>query len=95
MMHSCYIRAEGLGSSHAYFLVNSSFSVYTYETRLVGSMDFLLVSLTPVALTILPLPLPQDSPTSICLAVDPYICSHQSLNKASLVMIMLGSGLEV
>ena len=53
--------AEGLGWSHAGFLVVGSVSVSLYDPRLIGSVSYLVVSLAPLALTILPPPLPQDS----------------------------------
>lgn len=63
-IHNSNIYAEGLGQSHAGFLVVGSVSVRSYENRLVDSVDILVVSLTPLASTILPPPLQQDSPRS-------------------------------
>lgn len=46
--------AEGLVQTHANSLVDSSVSVIPYEPKLVGSVGFLVVSLAPLASTILP-----------------------------------------
>ena len=51
--HSIY--AEGLGQAHAGSLLSGSVSVTPYELRLVVSVCFIVVSLTPLAPTILPL----------------------------------------
>lgn len=60
---------------------------------LVGSVGFLVVSLTPLPPTVL---LPQDSPCSAsCLAVGLCIRFHQLLDEASLRIIMLGSYIHV
>ena len=50
-----------LGQSHIGSLVVGSVSVSPYEPRLVDSVGFLVVSLTPLAPTILPPSLQQDS----------------------------------
>ena len=67
-LHNCYICAEGLGPSHAYSLVCGSVSVNPYGPRLVDSVGFLVVSLTPHAPTILFSPSsagpPQASPNA-------------------------------
>jgi hypothetical protein len=52
-LHNCYICAEGLGPFHACSLISSSVSVSRYGPRLVGSVCFLVVSLTPLAPSIL------------------------------------------
>ena len=58
------IYVEGLGQSHAGFLVVNSFSVSSYEPRLVDSVGFLVITLAQLAPTILPPSLPQDSLSS-------------------------------
>ena len=49
---------------HVCSLVGGSVSVSPYGPRLVDSVGFLVVSLTILSPTILPPPLPQDSPGS-------------------------------
>lgn len=55
---NCDICAEDLGQSYAVSLVIDSISVSPYEPMLVDSVDFL------GAPTVLPHPLPWDSPSS-------------------------------
>lgn len=47
-LQNCYISTESLGESHACSLVGGSVSVSLYELRLVDSVGFLMVSLTPL-----------------------------------------------
>jgi hypothetical protein len=54
-MHNCNICAEGLGQPHAYSLVGGSVSVDIYVTKIVDSVGFLVVSLTLLVPTVLPL----------------------------------------
>lgn len=69
-LNNCYICIEGLGLSHSCSLVDSSVFISPHGPRIVGSIDFLVVSLTPLAPSILPPPLPQDYPSSTqCLDV--------------------------
>ena len=63
-LHDCYTHVEGLGQSHVCSLVGDSVSESTHGLRLVDSVGFLVVPLTLLALTVLPPPLPQDSPSS-------------------------------
>ena len=60
---------------------------------LVDSVGFLVVLLTPLAPTILPPPLLQDSANSKYLAMGLCISFHHLLGEASLMTIMLGSWL--
>ena len=55
---------EGLPPSHACSLVGSLVSVGPYGPRLVDPVGFLVMSLTPLDPSILPLPLLQDSTSS-------------------------------
>ena len=48
-MHICYICVGGLGLSHVCSLVGDSISVRPYGPRLVDSVGFLIVPLTPLA----------------------------------------------
>jgi hypothetical protein len=57
--------AGGLGSYHAYSLIGGLISVSPDGPRLVYSVGFLVVLLTPLASSILPPPLPQDSQSSV------------------------------
>lgn len=59
-----HVYAEGLSQYHAGSLVVISLSVSPSEPRLVASVEFLVVSLTPLVSTILPLHLLQVSPSS-------------------------------
>ena len=63
-LHKCYISVEGLGLAHACCLGGSSISMNPYGVRLVDTVGFHMVSLTPLASSILPPHLPQDSPSS-------------------------------
>lgn len=56
-LNNCYICVEGLGLSHSCCLVGSSVSMSPHKPRLVDSVDFLVVSLTPLAPSIFPPPL--------------------------------------
>ena len=51
--YTTVIYAECISESHGDSLVVSSVSVSPYEPRLADSLSFLVVSLTPLALTIL------------------------------------------
>ena len=64
-VHICFICVGNLVPSHACSLVGGSVSVSLYEPRLVASVGFLIVCLTPLASYILFLPLSQDS--KLCL----------------------------
>ena len=48
-LHNCYIYAEGLGQSCIYPLVGGYVSMNPYGPRLVDSVGFIMVSLTPVS----------------------------------------------
>lgn len=75
-------------------LVGRSVSVSSYALRLVDSMGFLVVSLTPLAPTILSPPLSQGSLRSAyCLAVGFCICFYQLLYEIFLVTIRIGTNL--
>jgi hypothetical protein len=63
-LHNCYICTEVLGQANACSLVGSSLSLSPYCPRFTDSVGPLVVSLTPVAPTILPSPSPQDCPSS-------------------------------
>lgn len=52
-LQNCYICADALGLSHAYCIPDNSVSVSSYWTRLVGSIGCLVVSFTPLALSVL------------------------------------------
>ena len=56
-LHTCLISVGDIGPVHTYSSVGGSVSVRPYGTRLVNSVGFLVVSLTLLAPTILPLPL--------------------------------------
>lgn len=61
--HNCNIYAEGLAQTHKGPVIVTSVSVSLYEFYLVDSVGhILMVSLTPVAPTILPPPLLCGSP---------------------------------
>jgi hypothetical protein len=62
--HNCCICAEILGQSQACFVVGGSVSVGLYWPRLVDSVGFLVMLMTPLAPTILFSPLTQDSLSS-------------------------------
>jgi hypothetical protein len=67
-LHNCNICAEGLYQSHACSLVGSSVSVSPYGPKLVDSLCFLMVSLAPLAPTILhPLILQHAAFLKLCL----------------------------
>ena len=74
-------------------------AVQSYEpwwTQVSDFVGFLVMSLTALAPTIFLPPLLQDSTSSTeCLTVGLCICFHQLLGEASLMMIMLGSCLQV
>ena len=53
-LHICFICAEGLGLSHACSLVGSLVSVSFHGFRVVDSVDYLVMSLTSLAPSILP-----------------------------------------
>ena len=53
-LHKCNICAQGLGESCAGSLVVGSVSVSPYEPKLVDFVGFLVLSLSPLAPTILP-----------------------------------------
>jgi hypothetical protein len=92
-LHTCYIYVGGLGPAHEYSLVGSLVSVSSHRSRLVYSVDLLVVSLTSLAPSTLPPPptLPQDSPSSTyCLVVGLCFCFHQLLDEASQKTVMLG-----
>lgn len=61
-LHNCDMCAGGLGPCHAYYLDGSFISMSPYEPSFVGSVDFLVMYLTPLARKIFPPPLPQDFP---------------------------------
>lgn len=48
-LNNCYICVEGLGLSPSCCLVGSSVSMSPHKLRLVGSVDFPVVSMTPLA----------------------------------------------
>ena len=86
--------AEGLAQTRVGSVVVAANSVSFYERYLFHSLeDDLLVFLTPLATTDLPLtPLLCVSPScTSCLAVCHCICSHQLLDDISL----LSTGLDV
>ena len=56
-----HIYAEGLGQSHVSSLVLGSVSVSFYKNRVVDYLCFLVMSLTPLAPTVLPLTLQWNS----------------------------------
>jgi hypothetical protein len=58
------ICVEGLDQSHAWSLVDSSVSVKPGEFKLVNSVSILVLSLTPLAPTILLPLLLKDAPSS-------------------------------
>ena len=88
--------AEILCQSHAGSLVGGSVSVSPYGPRLVDSVGFLVVSLTPLAPTILPAWLLQDSPSSsYCLSVGLCICFHPLLDETSLMPNAPGTNLLI
>ena len=81
-LHNCYICEEGRGSIPCIVCGSQFRFVSLSGPRLVDSVGFLVVSLTPLAPPILPPPLPQDSPTSAeCLAVGLCIYSHELLGE--------------
>ena len=55
--HHCYVWAKGLGTSHACSLFSGSVSMNASGPRLVNYVCFLMVFLTSLAPSILPLPL--------------------------------------
>ena len=59
-LHSHYIFVEGLRLSHECSLVGTPVSMSPHGPRLVNSVSFLVVSLTSLAPSILPTPLPRD-----------------------------------
>ena len=99
ILHNCNICAGGLGKLCEGFLVCSSVSVSNYGPKLIDSVGFLVVSLTPLAPTILFsffalfVRIPQAPPN--CLAVGFCICFHQRLGEASLMTVELGTSLRV
>ena len=68
----------------------------SHETWLIDSAGIgHVVSFTPLTPTVFLLSLLWDSLSSAsCLAVDLCMCSHQLLDEASLMLIMLGSCLQ-
>jgi hypothetical protein len=64
-LYNSYICAEGLGLSHAGSLVCGSVSVNPYGPRLVDSIGFLVVSLTPLVPMILLPPLFRGIPQAL------------------------------
>ena len=95
-LHICYICAEGLGPAPACSLVGGSGSVSPHGPRLLDPLGLLVVSLTSLAPSILPLFLPQDSLSSIlCLTVGLCICFYELLDETSPKTVMLGSCLQV
>jgi hypothetical protein len=55
-IYTTVTNAEGLGKSHAGFLVVSTVSRSPYEPKLVNFVGFLLISSIPLVFTILPPP---------------------------------------
>lgn len=66
--YNCHIYAEVLCQSHACSMVDGSDSVSSCETRLVDSVGFLRMSLTPLAPTFFPPPL-QNQCNSLLLGI--------------------------
>ena len=94
-LHNCSICAEDLSLFYACFLIGSSVSKNHYGPRLVDSVGFLVVSLTPLAPSIL-LPLSSvSSKLHLILCCGFCISFHQLLGEASLMTVMLGSYLQV
>ena len=85
-MHICCICGEGPGLSHACSLVCSLIDMSSYRPRLVYSVGFLVVSLTFLVPSILPLlyRIPQ-APLNVCLWVSASISSVAG--EASLMML--------
>jgi len=92
--HIFYICVQGLAPFHEGSLVGGSVSLSLYAPKLVDSVDFLVISLTCLAPSILSPSLPQDYPDSTeCLGL--CICFHQLLGKISQMTVMLGYFLQV
>ena len=69
---------------YAISLVGGSVSESPQGSRLDDTVGLRVEFLFPSVLSILPLTLPYDSPSSIqCLAVGLFICFHQLLDEAS------------
>jgi hypothetical protein len=66
-LHDCNIYVGSLGHTHTGSLMVISVSLSPYEPRAVDSMDFLVVSLTCLAHTVLPPHCLQDCPNFFCV----------------------------
>lgn len=83
---------EVLGPAPACSLFGVSVSVKLHGSKLVDSVNLLVVSMTSLAHSILSSTLPQDFPSSAhCLAMGLHICFQQLLDEASQKTVMLGS----
>lgn len=78
-LHGCYICAEDLGLSHACSLVDNSVSV---SPRLSWFCKFLVRSLIPLAPSILPPLLPQDSPRFCNVWLGVFLHQFPSANSS-------------
>jgi hypothetical protein len=73
-----------------------SVSVSPYGPSLVDFVSFLVVSLTSLALSILPPALPKYSlSSSYWLAMGLCICFHQLLGEATQIILMLATFLQI
>ena len=79
LLHICY---SGLGPVHARSLVCGLDSISSHGPRFVGSLNLLVVSLTPLSPPVLPTGFPE-----LCLLFDCglCICFHQLLDESAQV----------
>lgn len=84
-----------LGPDHVCFYVGGSLSVSPKGSRLGRTFGYLVESLYPLSLSVIPPNLSQDSQSSIlCLAIGHCICFGQMLGEAYQKTIMLCSYLQ-
>ena len=86
-LHICYKCVGGLGSGHVQSLFGGPVSVSLHGPRLVYSVGLLVMSLTPLASSFLPLTLPQDLLVSRSLYES--MCQNVCLPEFKLFLLTL------